>query len=233
MFSYVLEVDNTFLQNIGIALNSANFNQQAGGAQYTIGGPSFPVVENPVGPGKGLTVGPFFRTITLAPTLNLLLQQGHGRLLSAPDLVTLPGNQATFLVGGQIPIPYASGLGQIAIDYKEFGVRLNVTPELLGNGSIETKVAPEVSDLDWADAVTASGFNIPALKTSKLSTDVITQPGEALIMGGLMRRVEQKTVQKIPLLGDIPILGKLFRSTYYQNSQSDVVFVMTPEIITR
>lgn len=230
---YVLEVDNTFLQNIGLQLNSANFNQAAGGAQYTIGGPSFPVVENPVGPGKALTLGPFFRSITLAPTLNLLLQQGHARMLSSPDLVTLPGNEATFLVGGEIPIPYASGVGQIAIQYKEFGVRLNVTPQLLGNGSVDAKISPEISDLDFADAIQANGFNIPALRTSKLSTDVITAPGESIIMGGMLRRVEQKTIQKIPLLGDIPILGKLFRSTYYQNQQSDVVFIMTPEIITR
>jgi Flp pilus assembly secretin CpaC len=81
--------------------------------------------------------------------------------------------------------------------------------------------------------VTENGFVIPALRTSQLSTDVITQPGESIIMGGMLRHVETRVINKIPLLGDIPILGELFRSTNYQSQQSDVVFVMTPEIITR
>jgi pilus assembly protein CpaC len=227
---YVLEVDNTAAKNLGIQLQSAIFTP---GGTYTIGPPSFPVVESPVGPGKALNTGAFFRTITLAPTLNLMLQEGHARMLSAPDLVTTPGNAATFLVGGSYPIPYSTGLGQVSIQYKDYGVQLNVTPTLLGNGAVEAKVSPNISDLDFSNAVTENGFVIPALRTSTLSTDVITQPGESIIMGGLLRRIETRTINKIPLLGDIPILGQLFRSTSYQNQQSDVVFVMTPEVITR
>ncbi len=227
---YVLEVDNTALKNLGVQLQSAIFQKDG---TYILGGPNFPAVESPVGPGKALTTGPFFRTITLAPTLNLLLQEGHARMLSAPDLVTTPGNPATFLVGGSFPIPYSTGLGQVSIQYKDYGVQLNVTPTLLGNGAVEAKIAPNVSDLDFSNAVTENGFLIPALRTSQLSTDVITQPGESIIMGGMLRRVETRTINKIPILGDIPILGNLFRSTQYQNQQSDIVFVMTPEIITR
>lgn len=227
---YVLEVDNTAAKNLGIQLQSAIFQPNG---TYVLGGPSFPVVENPVAGGKALTTGAFFRTITLAPTLNLLLQEGHARILSAPDLVTTPGNQATFLVGGSFPIPYSTGLGQVSIQYKDYGVQLNVTPSLLGNGAVEAKIAPNVSDLDFSNAVTENGFLIPALRTSTLSTDVITQPGESIVMGGMLRRLEQRTIQKVPILGDIPILGQLFRSTNYQNQQSDVVFVMTPDVITR
>lgn len=228
---YILEVDNTAAKSLGIQLQSAIF--QPSGNSYIIGAPSFPVVESPVGPGKALNIGAFFRTVTLAPTLNLLLQEGHARILSAPDLVTTPGNAATFLVGGSYPIPYSTGLGQVSIQYKDYGVQLNVTPTLLGNGAVEAKISPNVSDLDFSNAVTENGFVIPALRTSTLSTDVITQAGESIIMGGLLRRVEQRTINKVPLLGDIPILGQLFRSTSYQSQQSDVVFVMTPEIITR
>lgn len=227
---YVLEVDNTAAKNLGIQLQSAIFQNNG---TYILGGPNFPAVESPVGPGKALTAGAFFRTITLAPTLNLLLQEGHARVLSAPDLVTTPGNAASFLVGGSFPVPYSSGLGQVSIQYKDYGVQLNVTPTLLGNGAVEAKIAPNISDLDFSNAVTENGFVIPALRTSQLSTDVITQPGESIIMGGMLRRVEQRTINKIPLLGDIPILGNLFRSTNYQHQQSDVVFVMTPEVITR
>jgi pilus assembly protein CpaC len=227
---YVLEVDNTALKNLGIQLQSAIYTQ---GGTYNLSGPSFPVVESPTAVGKALTISPFFRTVTLAPTLNLLIQESHARILSAPDLVTTPGNKATFLVGGQVPVPYSSGLGQIAIQYKDYGVQLTVTPTVLGNGAIEAQINPDISDLDYQDAVDENGFLIPAIKESRLSTDVITQPGESIIMGGMVRRVDQRTIQKVPLLGDIPILGQLFRSTNYQNSQSDVVFVMTPEIVTR
>jgi len=108
-----------------------------------------------------------------------------------------------------------------------------VTPTLLGNGGVEAKITPEISDLDFQDGVIENGFLIPAIKQSTLSTDVITQPGESVIMGGMVRRIESRVIQKIPLLGDIPVLGKLFQSTNYQQTNSDVVFVMTPEVITR
>lgn len=237
---YVLEVDETALRQLGVNLQSATFNKDG---TYTLGSPQFPAVESPfVGSGNGsgpgvagraLTIGSFFRTVTLAPTLNLVLTSGHARMLSSPDLVTLPGHQADFLVGGQIPIPYASGPQQIAIQYKDFGVRLQVTPTILGGGGVETTIAPEVSDLDFQDGVSLNGFVVPALKTSRLSTNVVTNAGESIVLGGLLRRQEQRFVDKIPVLGDLPILGKLFRSTRYQNQQTDVVFVMTPQILTR
>jgi Flp pilus assembly secretin CpaC len=237
---YILEVDETALRQLGVNLQSASFHPDG---TYTLGGPQFPVVEDPLTgngrrpgpaiPGNALTIGAFFRTITLAPTVNLVLNSGHARLLSSPNLVTMPGRQADFLVGGQIPIPVASGPQQIAIQYKDFGVKLQVTPTILGEGSVETVISPEVSDLDFQDGVSLNGFVVPALKTSRLSTDVVTQSGESIVMGGLLRRQEQRVIDKIPGLGDLPVLGKLFRSTRYQSSQTDVVFVMTPQIVTR
>jgi pilus assembly protein CpaC len=110
---YVLEVDETALRQLGINLQSATF--QPGGQTFTTGAAQFPVVETPPGVGKALTIGAFFRSVTLAPTLNLILTSGHAKLLSSPDLVTLPGREATFLVGGQIPIPYAKTNGTIAM----------------------------------------------------------------------------------------------------------------------
>jgi pilus assembly protein CpaC len=236
---YVLEVDETALRQLGVNLQSASF---APDGTYRLGGPQFPVVESPFptngipGPGtngRALSIGGFFRSITLAPTVNLILNNSHARLLSSPDLMTMPGKQADFLVGGQIPIPVASGPQQISISYKEFGVKLVVTPTILGDGSVETVIAPEVSDLDFQDGVSLNGFVVPALKTSRLSTDVVTKSGESVVLGGLLRRQETRNVDKIPGLGDLPILGKLFRSTRYQNAQTDVIFVMTPEIVSR
>ena len=230
---YVLEVDKTGQSNLGISLYGAQ--PVTGQATPNLIPPSFPFIESPSAPGSGLgfTIQPFYRTITLAPTLNLLMQEGHARVLSSPDLVTSPGTKASFLVGGQIPVVTSTGLGAVNVQYQPYGVQLNVTPSILGNGSVHAEITPEVSRLDYANAVIVSGFTIPALLVSKLSTDVITRPGESIMLGGLVNHVEQKTISKIPLLSAIPILGKLFTSTSYQNNQTDVVFVMTPEIVTR
>jgi len=227
---YILEVDDTALRDLGINLQSATFNADG---TYTLGAAQFPIVEGLLPIGKAFSIGGFFRTITLAPTLNAILTSGHARMLSSPDLLTLPGHEATFLVGGQIPIPVSQGLGQVSIVYKDYGVQLKVTPTLMGDGTVQTVVAPLVSSLDFTDGVSLNGFVVPALKTSQLATNVITKAGESIVLGGLLQHIESKNIDKIPILGDLPILGKLFRSTRYQNSQSDVVFVMTPTVLTR
>jgi pilus assembly protein CpaC len=108
-----------------------------------------------------------------------------------------------------------------------------MTPTLLPDGTVQTKIAPEVSDLDFQSGITVQGFVVPALKTSRLKTDIVTHDGDSVVMGGLLRRIEQKNIQKIPGLGDLPILGKLFRSTQYRTSETDIVFVMTPDVIVR
>ena len=230
---YVLEVDRTAQSNLGIQLFAAQ--HVAGQLVPNFLPPSIPFIESPTFPGSGLgfTIQPFYRTQTLAPTLNLLMQEGHARALASPNLVTSPGNKATFLVGGQIPVVTSTTLGAVNVQYQPYGVQLNVTPHVLGNGSIEAVITPDISALDYTNAVVISGFTIPALTESKLSTDVITRPGESVLLGGLVQRIERKTVYKIPLLSEIPILGKLFTSTAYQSQQSDVVFVMTPEIVER
>ena len=228
----VFEVDKTALDQLGVRLQSATTdpNNPAG---VILGGPSFSIVEAATGIGRALTLGAFVRTTRLAPTLDLLVQRGDATMLSEPTLVTLPGTAASFLVGGEVPIPYTTGVGQTSIVYKEYGVRLNITPTLLGSGAVEAKLTPEVSDLDFQNGVVTGGFVIPALRTSRLTTDVVTQSGESIVLGGLMRHVEQRTIQKIPLLGDLPIIGKLFRSTRYQSSQTDIIFVMTPTVVTK
>ena len=234
---YVLEVDNTASSQLGLRLQAGQpgaITAPGANPPYTISTtPSFVAVNNTNGSGNPFSIGAFSRISLLAPTLDLLLSEGHARLLSSPNLMTLPGQEATFLVGGEIPIPISNGLGTVSITFKEFGVALKVTPTILGNGAVETKIAPEISDLDFADGIQINGFTIPALKESKLSTDVITANGESIVMGGLLRRQEQKNITKIPLLADIPILGQLFRSTSYLKQDTDVVFVMTPTIVTK
>ena len=238
---YILEVDKSAMQQIGTRLQSAVVNPQ-GQIQY--GAPNFPIFDNPVTPlpnGAGavaaaassIGINKFIRNVWLAPTLDLILRNGSARILSSPNLVTMPGAEAKFLVGGEIPYIVPSGLGTVNVQWKQYGVQLDLTPTILPDGSIETKITPEVSDLDFANGITVLGYTEPALRTSRITTDIVSKPGESIVMAGLLRRQEIRNIDKIPGLSALPILGKLFQSTSYQKSDSDVVFVMTPEVITR
>jgi Flp pilus assembly secretin CpaC len=226
---YVLEVDQSAQDQLGLRLQAAVPNDPVIPTAYALGTPTFTATSAI----SGATAGQLAFTSLLAPTLDLLVQRGHARILSSPDLTTAPGHLATFLVGGQFPYPLSEGNGQVSIVFQQYGVQLNVNPTLLGDGSIESAITPQVSQLDYANGIQINGFTVPGITTSQLTTDVITKSGESIVMGGLLSRVTQKTVTKIPLLSDIPILGKLFQSTNYLNQKSDVVFIMTPEIITR
>lgn len=230
---YVLEVDNTGMGDLGLSLQSATSSNSSPGG-YLFSQASFPIVESgaSAAAGKGLNIGPWIRTTLLAPTLNLVMSTGHARVLSSPDLVATSGASASFLVGGQIPYIYSSGLGQVSVVFKDYGVNLKVTPTLLPNGSVAAEVDPDISDLDYQDAVTFGGYTVPALTETRLSTHVIANDGQSIVMGGLLRRIDQQTIQKIPVLSNIPILGKLFQSKSYQHGESNVVFVMTPTVIT-
>jgi len=241
---YILEVDRTALTQLGVRLQSAAVDS-TGNVSY--GDPFFPIFDNPgaTGPngqttpsqatshGLNVIAGRFIRAAFLAPTIDALVRNGNARVLSAPELVSMPGSEAKFLVGGEVPFIVASGLGAVNVQFKEYGVRLNVTPTILPDGGVDSKITPEVSDLDFQNGITAGGIALPSFRTSRITTDVVTKSGESIVMGGLLRRQETRNIDKIPGLGDLPILGKLFRSTRYQKSETDVVFVMTPEVITR
>jgi pilus assembly protein CpaC len=231
---YVLEIDKTGLSQLGVRLQGAQLDPGTA-TGYLLGLPTFPFQEGPQasGLGKAFNIGAFFRDTFLAPTLDLILQSGHARELSAPDLVTLPGKEATFMVGGQIPYEYSTGLGTVSIQFVNYGVMLDITPTILANGKVECKINPTVSDLDYANGVSLGGSVVPALKVSTIKTDVITSDGEGIIMGGLLKHYQEKDYYKVPLLSAIPILGKLFQSVRYQNQETDVVFVMTPVIINQ
>lgn len=232
---YILEIDDTGLSTLGVRLQNGTPTSQG---QLSLGPASFPITEakpafGPRNAFQPFAVGPFFRTTVLAPTIDLMMSQGHAKMLSAPDLTTVPGEEATFLVGGQIPIPQSAGLGAVSVTYQDYGVQLKVTPTLLGNGDVATKINPQVSDLDFQDGVNLNGFTIPALKKSSISTNVITAPGESIIMGGMLRRVESRNIERIPFLSQLPIIGRLFQDVRYQRGETNIIFVMTPTVITR
>lgn len=167
---------------------------------------------------------------------DVLKQQGLGRLLAEPNLVTTSGQEASFLAGGEfpIPVPQASGGGTtITIEYKKFGVALIFTPTVLDDGKIALKVAPEVSELDTTAGVafTSGGFFVPGLKIRRTSTHVEVKDGETFAIAGLLSDSHRNVVNKFPVLGDIPILGTLFRSSSFQKNETELVVMVTPHLV--
>ncbi len=166
----------------------------------------------------------FGAVIEALQTRNLL------QILAEPNLIAVNGKEASFLAGGQFPFPIVQpgqGFTAVTISFKEFGVRLQFTPVIMPNGNIHLKVAPEVSTLDYADALTISGFTIPALSTRKAETEFELQDGQSFVIAGLMDNRVTDIWNKIPGLGDIPILGNFFRSKSLQKSNSELMVLCT------
>ncbi len=166
----------------------------------------------------------FGAVIEALETKNLL------QILAEPNLIALNGKQASFLAGGQFPFPIVqpgAGFTAVTISFKEFGVRLQFTPEIMPNGNIHLKVAPEVSTLDFANALTISGFTVPALSTRKAETEFELRDGQSFVIAGLMDNRVTDIYNKIPGLGDIPILGNFFRSKSLQKSNSELMVLCT------
>ena len=142
----------------------------------------------------------------------------------------LNGQTADFLAGGQIPVPVPQGLGTVAIEWKDFGVGLKFTPTVVGGDRINLKVHPEVSNLDYSKAITLNGFTIPAINTRRTSTTVELKNGQSFAVAGLLSENSRNAVDKYPLLGDIPVLGNLFKSSEYQKDQTELVIIITAHL---
>lgn len=158
---------------------------------------------------------------------------GEFRSLAKPNLVTREGQEASFLAGGEFPFPsvQAGTMGAVTIDWREFGVRLNFTPTITVAGNIRLRVAPEVSNLDFAGGLLFQGFQIPAILSRKVDTDVELRPGQTLAIGGLLDNRILTAVDKIPILGDIPILGFFFRSQRVREERTELLVLVTPHIL--
>lgn len=158
------------------------------------------------------------------------------RILAEPNLVAISGQEASFLAGGEFPIPVPqSGTGNnttITIEFKEFGVRLNFVPIVLGDGRIRLKLAPEVSELDFSTAVRFSGFVVPGLTQRKVITTVEMQDGQSLAIAGLLNQTISANKSATPLLGDVPVLGALFRSVRYAKKETELVILVTPRLVS-
>jgi pilus assembly protein CpaC len=207
---------------IGPGANTFTFPAPLGASPltYSVGS------ANIFGTGAFKGIG-FDYLITAMRTNNLL------RDLAEPNLLTTSGQEANFLAGGQIPIPVpqpGNGGSTITIQYVSYGVQLKFTPNVLGNGKIRLHVAPEVSQLDYAHAVTVSGTSVPGFTDRKLDTTVELGDGQSLALAGLLQNDLSSSVTSIPGLGDLPVLGALFRSTSYSRDETELVVMVTPRL---
>jgi len=163
--------------------------------------------------------------------INALEQKGVARALAEPNLVALSGDTASFLAGGEYPIPVPGSFGSITVDYKRYGVGLAFTPTVLTGGLINMKIEPEVSQLDFSHMVTIGGLSIPPLIVRRASTTVELRDGQSFVIGGLLQSNNQNAIDQMPWLGDVPVLGALFRSASYQKQETDLAIVVTPRLV--
>ena len=178
----------------------------------------------------------YFPGLNAGASITALQTEGVVQVLAEPNLLAMDGRQASFLAGGQYPYRMvqgtsAGGAGAVTIMFKEYGVRLNFIPTITPRGTIRLQVAPEVSALDFANAVQLSGFNVPAITTRKVNTEVELGVDQTFIIGGLLDNRETETFEKIPFIGDIPILGKFFQSKATNRTNTELIVLVTPEIV--
>lgn len=169
--------------------------------------------------------------LDLLGTVDLLQNDGFITTLAEPTLTALSGETASFLAGGEFPIPVSQSLGSLSIEYKQYGVGLAFTPIVLADGRISMRVRPEVSELSDAGSVKFNGYTVPALTTRRAETTVELGSGQSFMLAGLLQNRNNNSIQKAPFLGDIPILGALFRSTSYQRNETELVIIVTPYLV--
>jgi len=176
----------------------------------------------------------FYPGINLGVTIQALEQKGVVESLAEPNILAQNGKQASFLAGGEYPYPMVqsgSSSGGITITFKEYGIRLNFIPVITPRGTIRLQVAPEVSALDFADAITVSGYSEPALTVRRVKTEIELADRQSFAIGGLLNNTVNETFEKIPFLGDIPILGRFFQSMERTKSNTELIVIVTPEIV--
>lgn len=234
----VVEFNKTVLREIGM-----NFANQNNGFSYGVVRPGglVPGITPPVGSVTTDTdanplssaFGLVFKSLThgWAANIDLLQSNGMARVLAEPTLVALSGQSASFLAGGELPILEPQGLGTTTVTFKPFGIGLTVTPTVLSPDRIALKVAPEASDLNYAAGIAYNGVQIPSITTRRADTTVELGDGETFVIGGLVSSSVSSNVDKVPLLGDLPIIGSFFRSLNYKKEEKELVIIVTPRLV--
>lgn len=165
-------------------------------------------------------------------TLQALINQGKGRILSRPSITTLSGKTANILIGGRIPVPISDGNGNVSVDWREYGIRLNIEPKVDSEDKITSKIHAEVSTLDSASAVKIDSYSIPGILSREADAEVNVHSGMTMVIGGLINSEDSKSISKIPLLGDIPIIGRFFQHTSKSRDKRELVILITPTLVS-
>jgi pilus assembly protein CpaC len=240
-------VDRNKAQELGINLFNLGLGNAVG--QVTTGGFPAPQISSGGGSSGGGATGSegsatlsnegnllaFFPGLDVGAVITAMQTKGVVQTLAEPNVLATNGKEASFLAGGEFPYPVVSGTSggtaAVSIEFKEYGIRLNFIPTLTPRNTIRLQVAPEVSALDYTDEVEISGFEVPGITSRKVNTEVELQDGQSFMIGGLLDNTLSDTFQKIPFLGDIPILGKLFQSETKTKNNTELIVIVTPEIV--
>jgi pilus assembly protein CpaC len=234
-------VDRTKELQLGINLFSSGFGNVISGV--STGQFSPPTISLPAGGSSTqvalsnqLNLFAFLPGLNLGATLEALEGNQIAEVLAQPNIVAANGKEASFLAGGQFPYPTvqgagAGGIGAVTIQFQEYGVRLNFIPTITPRGTIRLQVAPEVSTLDFTNGIELGGFDVPGIDVRKVNTEVELADGQSFAIGGLLNDTDNETYQKIPFLGDIPIIGKFFQSMQKTKVNTELIVIVTPEIV--
>ncbi len=242
-------VDRNRARQLGINLFNLGLGNAVGGVTTTQYSPPFITSGGSSGGSGGATgVGgtatfsnefnllAFFPGLGVGADISALETKGIVQVLAEPNLMATDGKEASFLAGGEYPYPVAQGssggLTTVTIEFKEYGIRLNFIPTITPRGTIRLQVAPEVSALDYTNQVNISGFEVPGITSRKVNTEVELADGESFMIGGLLDKSTSDTFEKIPFLGDIPIIGKLFQSELKTKNDTELIVIVTPEIVS-
>ncbi|HTX47981.1 MAG TPA: type II and III secretion system protein family protein [Caulobacteraceae bacterium] len=219
----ILEASHTALRDLGLNLNV----QTVSGFSFSSGSTGLISGQSPAGQ---IGVNHQFGAWNIDANLQALESKGVIRELARPNLIAMSGQQASFLAGGEFPFPIPNGANGVTIDFRQYGVKLDVTPTVEDNGQIELKVAPEVSELDPKDGLDIQGFQVPAITIRRAATQIELADGQSFAIAGLFQRDYSNTINQIPGAANVPILGALFRSADWQRNETELVIIVTPHL---
>jgi pilus assembly protein CpaC len=218
-----IEASRTSLKDVGF-----NFNAASPTNNFSFSSGTGLAGNQP--PQATLSYGGQIGAFSINASLEALEQKGVVRTLAKPNLMAMSGEEASFLAGGEIPYPVPNGLTGVTLDFREYGVKLKVTPTVEDNGDIRLKVSPEVSQLDASTAVTIGGVTVPGLLETNASTTVQLKDGQSFAIAGLFQQQYNDTIHQVPGIANIPVLGALFRSVNWQHAQTELIIIVTPHL---
>jgi pilus assembly protein CpaC len=234
----VAEVSRSKLKELGSSYASVNSTTvfAQGGGPATLGGSGQDLHDGILSEfaGSAINLLLFNTGLNTAAYIRALKTNGALRALAEPNLIAMNGQTASFLAGGEFPIPVVQGSSAntaVTIQFKEYGVRLNFKPTIIDEDHIRLELEPEVSTIDFANGVRFNGFVIPALRTRRARTGVELRDGQSFALAGLLDNNETRSLSKIPVLGDVPILGNLFKSSSFQKQETELMFIITADLV--